>query len=273
LVERGAVVGVPAVDRAGAAQTFRAPVVVAADGRSSVVAERLGCRRPHRLARMALVTYVSGVADCRDFGEIYVDPPDYAILNPLAPGRVNLSLVVPLAHAAPWSARLEDFFTARVRQLPHLARRLAGARREAPLQAMGPLAYRVSSPREGGVLLVGDAGGFYDPFTGEGIFAALRGAELAAETLVPALRAGDVSAAALGAYQRARRAAFADKARVTAAIQVVIRHRRLANAVARWLGRRPVVLDALLGVIGDFVPPRALPALLRAGLSEPARLC
>jgi flavin-dependent dehydrogenase len=273
LVEGGAVVGVHALDRAGAAQSFRAPVVIAADGRSSVVAERLGCRRPHRLARMALVTYVAGVAECRDFGEIYVDPPDYAILNPLAPDRVNLSLVVPLAHAAPWSARFEDFFAARVRQLPHLARRLAGATREAPLQAMGPLAYRVSPPREGGVLLVGDASGFYDPFTGEGIFAALRGAELAVETLVPALRAGDVSAAALGAYQRARRAAFADKARVAAAIQVVIRHRRLANAVARWLGRRPAVLDALLGVIGDFVPARALPALLRAGLSEPARLC
>jgi len=43
LVEGGAVVGVHAVDRAGAARTFRAPVVVAADGRSSVVAERLGC--------------------------------------------------------------------------------------------------------------------------------------------------------------------------------------------------------------------------------------
>ncbi len=38
----------------------------------------------------------------------------------------------------------------------------------------------------GGVLLVGDAAGFYDPFTGEGIFSALRGAELAAEVAAPA---------------------------------------------------------------------------------------
>jgi flavin-dependent dehydrogenase len=259
----GAVVGVEAVDRGGAALTFRAPIVVAADGRASTVAQRLGCRHPHRLTRMALVTYVSGLADCHDFGEIYVDPPDYAILNPLAPERINVSLVVPLGHAAPWSDRLEDFFVARVRQVPHLARRLAGARREAPLQAMGPLAYRVTPPRERGVLLVGDAAGFYDPFTGEGIYAALRGAELAADAIAGAARAGDVASAAPGAYRRARHAAFADKERVTRVLQFLIAHRGLANAAARWLARRPAALAALLGVIGDYVPPRALVAALR----------
>ncbi len=262
VVEHGDVVGVVGVDAAGARVEMRARVVVAADGRASAIAHALGCRHPHRLARMALVTYVVGVPDCRDVGEIFVDPPDYAILNPLAPDRVNLSLVVPLAHAVPWRSRLEDFFAARVKQLPHLARRLAGARRVAPLASMGPLAYRVTPPREGGVLFVGDAAGFYDPFTGEGIFTALRSAELAADTLVTALRADDVSAAALAAYGRARRAAFADKERVTRALQALIGRRRLANLAARWLAARPRLLDTLLGVIGDYVPPRALPRLL-----------
>jgi len=262
VVEHGDVVGVVGVDGAGARVEMRARVVVAADGRASAIAHALGCRHPHRLARMALVTYVVGVPDCRDVGEIFVDPPDYAILNPLAPDRVNLSLVVPLAHAVPWRSRLEDFFAARVKQLPHLARRLAGARRVAPLLSMGPLAYRVTPPREGGVLFVGDAAGFYDPFTGEGIFTALRSAELAADTLATALRADDVSAVALAAYGRARRAAFADKERVTRALQALIGRRRLANLAARWLAARPRLLDTLLGVIGDYVPPRALPRLL-----------
>ena len=91
---------------------------------------------------------------------------------------------------------------ARVRQLPHLARRLAGATRVAPIRALGPLAHRVHSPDKGGVLLVGDAGGFYDPFTGEGVFTALRSAELAVTTMVPALRSGDVSVRALAGYSR-----------------------------------------------------------------------
>ena len=102
---------------------------------------------------------------------------------------------------APW-------VEARVKQMPHLGRRLAGARLVAPVQAMGPLAYRVSAPREGGVLLVGDAAGFYDPFTGEGIFTALRSAELAVDVAVHAVRTHDVSPRALARYHRERAAVF-----------------------------------------------------------------
>jgi flavin-dependent dehydrogenase len=252
------VTGVETVDAAGRRETFRAALVVGADGRASVVAHRLGCRRPHRLRRIALVTYVTGLAGCRDAGEIFVDPPDYAILNPLTPDRVNMSLVVPLAHVAPWRGRLETFFAARVKQLPHLARRLAGAERVAPLEAMGPLAYRVTRPRHGGVLLVGDAAGFYDPLTGEGVFSALRGAELAAEIAAGALRRGDVSAAALAPYEAERRAAFADKQWFTRVLQAIVGRRRIANPVGHLLARRQRLLDLTLGVVGDYVPPRAL---------------
>jgi flavin-dependent dehydrogenase len=258
IVEGDRVVGVRAEDDHHRPFDVRARVVIGADGRASVVAQRLGCRRPHRLRRMALMTYVSGLEDCRELGEIFVDPPDYAILNPIAPDRVNLGLVVPLEHAAPWSGRLQDFFVARIRQLPHLARRLASATRVAPIRALGPLAHRVTSPRVGGVLLIGDAAGFYDPFTGEGVFTALRSAELAVETVARALRAGDVSTGALAAYERARQEAFRGKERVTRALQVVIGHRRLANLVCRALAGRPAILDRLLGVFGDYVPPRAL---------------
>jgi len=123
---------------------------------------------------------------------------------------------------------------------------------------MGPLAYQVDPPRAGGVLMVGDATGFFDPFSGEGIFNGLRSAELAVETTVQALGRGDVSAQALAGYDRARRLASRDKERVTRALQVVISHRRLANLAGRLLARRPRLLDLLLGVLGDFVPPRAL---------------
>lgn len=264
LWEGDRVAGVAAVDAAGAALTVRAPLVIAADGRASVIAQRLGCRRPGRVRRMALVTYVRGVADCRELGEVFVDPPDYAILNPLGADRINVSLVVPLAHAAPWSHRLGDFFIARLRQLRHLARRLAGAELIAPIRALGPLAWRVAPPRVGGVLLVGDAAGFFDPLTGEGVFAALRGAELAAATAAGALAAADCSARRLAAYERGRRAAFAAKARLVRALHLVVGRRRLADLAAHLLARRPGLLDALLGVAGDYVPPRALLGALRA---------
>jgi flavin-dependent dehydrogenase len=123
---------------------------------------------------------------------------------------------------------------------------------------MGPLAYRVVPPTAGGVLLVGDAAGFYDPLTGEGVFSALRSAEIAVETAVAAFRAGDWSASTLASYERARRAAFTGKERVTRALQLVIGRRHLANLTAGLLARRASLLDRLMGVIGDYVPPRAL---------------
>jgi geranylgeranyl reductase family protein len=258
IVEGGCVRGVKAEDADGAPVELRSRLVVGADGRASVVAHALGLVRPHRLRRLALIRHVSGVEGLGDRGEIYVDPPDYSILNPVAPGIVNVSLVVPLAHAKPYRARLETFMEARLRQLRHVPARLAGMKAEGPVMAMGPLAYRVAEPRVGGVLLAGDAAGFYDPFTGEGLYTALRSAELLAEAAHPALSTGDVSAAALAPYARARRAAFADKARVTQALQFIIAHRRLANAAARFLQRRPALLGTLMGIIGDFTPPRAI---------------
>ena len=256
--EGGAVAGVTAETAEGVSVDIRSRLVVGADGRASVVARALGLVRPHRLRRLALIRHVSGVDGLGDRGEIYVDPPDYCILNPVAPGIVNLSLVVPLAHARPFRGRLETFFEARLKQLRRVPARLVGMRPAGPLMTMGPLAYRVADPRVGGVMLAGDATGFYDPFTGEGLYTALRSAEMLAEVACPALERGDLSAAALAPYARARRAAFAGKARVTRALQLVIAHRGLANLAARFLVQRPALLDTLMGVIGDFIPPRAV---------------
>lgn len=258
IVEDGAVRGVKGETPEGAPMEVRSRLVVGADGRASVVAHALGLVRPHRLRRLALIQHVSGIEGLGGRGEIYVDPPDYCILNPVAPGVVNVGLVVPLAHAKPYRARLGTFMEARLRQLRHVPARLAGMKAAGPVMAMGPLAYCVGEPRVGGVLLAGDAAGFYDPFTGEGLYTALRSAELLAEVAHPALTTGDVSAAALAPYAQGRRAAFADKARVTHALQLLIAHRRLANGAARFLQRRPALLGTLMGVIGDFIPPRSI---------------
>jgi flavin-dependent dehydrogenase len=224
-----------------------------------------GLARRHRLRRMALIQYVSGLKGIQDRGEIYLDPPDYAILNPVAPGLVNLGLVVPLGHARPFARRLETFFGARLRQLRHLAPRLDSMRAEGRLTAMGPLAYKVAEPQVGGVMLVGDATGFYDPFTGEGIFTALRSAELLTETAHAALTRDDLSVGPLAVYGERRRAELAAKSRVTRGLQLLISRRRLSNLAARLLARRPHLVHTLLGVFGDFVPPREL---LRAAFSR-----
>jgi flavin-dependent dehydrogenase len=253
------VVAEPIGPGAGARESLPARLVVAADGRASVVVERLGLRRPHRwLRRLALLADVEGAGGDPERGEIVVVPPAYAILNPVTAGVANLSLVVPLEEGRRHKTDFARYFDTATRALPGLGDRLRRARRVGPVRVLGPLAYRVTPPRDDGVVVVGDAAGFLDPFTGEGVYAALRSAEVAAEVAGQALRAGKVSASALQQAHARHSAEFRAKTRVTLLLQRVIARRALSVATARLLSSRPAHLGRLMGVFGDFVPPRAL---------------
>lgn len=275
LCEDRGIVGVvvePVGARAGTGERLPARLVVAADGRASVVVQRLGLRRPHRwLRRLALVADVEGASGDPERGEIIVVPPAYAILNPIAAGLANVSLVIPVEEGRRRKADFAGYFDATTRSLPGLGERLRHARRMGPVRAVGPLAYHVTPPRDDGVVLVGDAAGFLDPFTGEGLYAALRSAEVAANVVVQAVRAGDVSARALRPAHARGAAEFRAKTRVTLLLQRVIARRVLSVAAARMLTRRPAHLARLMGVFGDFVPPRTLlePGFLAGLLPRP----
>jgi flavin-dependent dehydrogenase len=103
-----------------------------------------------------------------------------------------------------------------------------------------------------GALLVGDAAGFLDPFTGEGIHAALRSAELAARCILHQRpdESGDASAPYAAAWTRE----FAAKWRFLAALQVPIRHPWLAERLVQYLGTRPALTARLMAAAGDLVP-------------------
>ena len=85
--------------------------------RARSVVARARLVRPHRLQRLALVQYVSGIEGCTIAVRSTWTRRTTRSLNPVAPGLVNLSLVVPLAHAKPYGGRMEAFFEARIKQL------------------------------------------------------------------------------------------------------------------------------------------------------------
>jgi flavin-dependent dehydrogenase len=107
-------------------------------------------------------------------------------------------------------------------------------------------------------VIIGDAAGFYDPFTGEGVFHALCSAKLAAQAIVSALPEGGLTATRLHRFDRQQRKITASKERLCAALQAIIRRPIAANGLARLLRRRQPLADLLLGVIGDLLPPRTL---------------
>jgi flavin-dependent dehydrogenase len=110
------------------------------------------------------------------------------------------------------------------------------------VQGIGPLAARVRACAGPGYRLVGDAAGFFDPFTGEGIFRALRSAELVAGCPTD--------------YAQARARAFSSKERLVALIQVFVQTPHLMDFAVQRLQRRPQVAQDLGRVLGDLVPAR-----------------
>jgi menaquinone-9 beta-reductase len=104
---------------------------------------------------------------------------------------------------------------------------------------------------------VGDAADFFDPFTGDGIYSALRGAELVAETALPALaQPGTLTTERLSGYRRLRRRAFAGKWLLERMIGYAMYFPRLFERGVAHLGRRDPMAHTLVGAAGGFVPAR-----------------
>lgn len=273
----GRVTGVTVTgDRERGERTLHARLVIGADGLRSVIARRLGLTHTARWPRrVALVTHFRDVAGIGESGEMHVERDGYLGLADVGNGETNVALVIPaqLAHAL--AGDPAAFLDAWIARRPHLAPRFAAAHRVSPVRTTGPFAQhsRRAWARGGGAALVGDAADFFDPFTGEGIYAALRGGELLAPYAIEAARASTARQAdiALAAYDRCRRHEFAGKWRVERLIGAAVGVPALMNRAANALARHPDMADLLVGVAGDFVPPREVlrPSYLLKLLSTP----
>jgi geranylgeranyl reductase family protein len=259
LRERGRVAGVEATGPEGQPITFGARVVVGADGRHSVVARALGLRRRHRMRRFAVRGHWEGVSGLLDTGEMHVARGGYCGIAPLSGSLANVAFVLDRTEMQRAGGDVEGFYREQIlSRWPGLAERLSGARLLEPPRVIGPLAVTARAVSAPGAVLVGDAAGFYDPFTGEGVTLALRTAQIAAAAVDRALRASSPADAdrALDAYARERYRATRDKFRFNRLLQVAVGWPDAGNAIARRLARRPDLADRLVGVAGDFVPAR-----------------
>jgi geranylgeranyl reductase family protein len=255
LRERRAVCGVVARDAAGATREYRARVVVGADGLRSVVARRAGLHRQGRLRRTAFVAHVAHVANLSATTELHVGLDGYAGLNSLGGGLANVALVVPAARATAARGDAAAFFKAELERFPGVRGRVDLAHTVREVMVTGPFDTQSRRTTADGLLLVGDAADFFDPFTGEGIGAALRGAELAAHTLATALSTpGAVSGRALAPYRAARRRTFAGKWLVERLIGYAMLTPALFDRAIARIERRGMS-HTLIGVTGSFVSP------------------
>jgi flavin-dependent dehydrogenase len=203
----------------------------------------------------------------------------YAGFAPVSDELTNVAVVIPTSHSREIGNDRDAIMRLLLNSQPRVAARLASAEPATPTRAIGPFNWSARMAWTPGAVLVGDAADFFDPFTGEGMYAAMRGAELLTTYAFEAARVGDRRTAdtALAAYDRCRRREFAGKWAVERAIATAIASPALLNFAARALARRSDLADLLVGVTGDFVParevlkPRFMFQMLAAALLPEAR--
>jgi len=199
----------------------------AADG----AARRFGVRR-HLL-----------LAPWTDLVEVHWAEGAEAYVTPVGPETVGIAILwnpgAPSGPAGP--AGFDDLLA----RFARLADRVAGAQAVSRDLGCGPLAQRVPAVARGRIALVGDAGGYLDAITGEGLSLAFHQAEALVGALVACERTG---AADLRRYHRAHRRIRRVPEGLIRLLLFVERRPALRRRVLRALAAEPALFDRLLGV-------------------------
>lgn len=224
-----------------------ARLTIAADGRRSSIGMRLGLTRHPQRRRWAVGAYYEGVVGMSGAGEMHIRGSAYLGIAPLPGGLTNACVVT--GPRSGWRDP-EGLLRHAIDGDPGIRERFARARRVTETSVLGPLA--VDAPVAGapGLLLAGDAAGFIDPMTGDGLRFAFAGARLAADAALAALDGGDPVTAWQELTQR-RHVLFAGKWRFNRALATLVDHPAgvgFASAGARVM---PSLVRRLIAIAGD----------------------
>lgn len=201
--------------------TEQARQLVAADGRNSTVARLCHLMPRKGRDRVALQTHVP-LPD--DFGErvvLQLLPEGYSGQAPVGDGLLNLCLV----------SRPHDLVA-----IKSWAERKFAIPANHTWRTIAPLSRAPLPPTHPGLFLVGDAARVVEPFTGEGIYYALRTGELAAAAIVGKNPAH---------YARAHRRLYAGRLWINALARVAVEHPRFASKLLRVLPNERQLLRLL----------------------------
>ncbi|MBP1819154.1 NAD(P)/FAD-dependent oxidoreductase [Mycobacterium sp. OAE908] len=149
---------------------FQARYLAAADGLHSPLRAALGLARPSRGPRRWGIRRHHVMTPWSDCVEVYWADAAEAYVTPVGDDCVGVAILT--SHKGGFDAHLAAF--------PALRERVRGAA-HGPDRAAGPLHQRVRGRTAGRVLLVGDAAGYIDALTGEGLGIAFGAAKLAVE--------------------------------------------------------------------------------------------
>jgi flavin-dependent dehydrogenase len=202
--------------------------VVGADGLASHTRRWAGLdQQPSRRRRYGVRRHYR-LAPWTDHVEVHWTDGCEAYVTPVADDLVGVAML--------WGGTREGF-DRHLAKFPVLADRLRGAATASRDRGCGPFLQRATAVVRGTLALVGDAAGYVDALTGEGLGIAFA----QAHALAGAIAAGDLSL-----YATAYRRIVRSPERLTHATLLLTRHQTLRRRVIGVLGRDPRLFARLL---------------------------
>ena len=217
-----------------------AQILIAADGLASALRRAEGLDgRPIQPRRFGLRQHFRR-SPWTDFVEVHLSDGAEAYVTPVGLQRVGVAFLWEDRRLQPpiSAETLRDRF-------PILAEKLGGAELDSSARGAGPLARAARARTADRFALLGDAAGYVDAITGEGLSLALICADALARVLPDALAKG-ATQRSLSPYERAFSRHFRRYAWVTQAVLAVSRHLSLRRKLVRFLSAHPAAFDAML---------------------------
>ncbi|MDE1045049.1 MAG: NAD(P)/FAD-dependent oxidoreductase [Nitrospinaceae bacterium] len=259
----GCVAGVQGWDETKTSFSINCKLVVDAGGRNAVSLRKFSLKRePKGRSKIAFSAHWQGVRLPEDYCYMHISRPGYTGISSVGNGRANVVMVVE--GSALTSAKIENPETFYHRVLMQNCRRskmLENGERVEPVRSVESLAFAVKPVPCGGLILVGDATGFIDPFTGEGIYLSLRSSQLAGEVIHAGFENSNFSKNFLSVYDQRRQQEFGSKFLLSRVLQWLIYNRPFCNRVMKSLSSNRGLAETLVGVIGDIFPAEKVVSL------------
>lgn len=227
-----------------------ASLLVAADGLHSPLRRAQGLERtPRGPLRYGLRRHVA-MAPWGPRVEVHFSRAAEAYVTPAGAHRVGIAFLWrdgALTQRASFEALLDGFWA--------LKERVRGAPYDSEARGAGPLRQAAVRRTKRRFALLGDAGGYVDAITGEGLTLALRAARALGEVMPAAVQLGTL--ASLEPYERAAREAFAAYARFSGALVWVAARPRLRRFLVNRLIETPRLFAwGVASVLSSERPPQ-----------------